>query len=224
MVIGRIKAALERRKQRRIEEEIEKNRLESYRETEQMQKAEQIKKEADRLAHLKQYKTAIEEYHKALEIFPFDEKEAKFRKPAEFFFKIFFNIAASYSFMNKFDNAIEFFDKSLKIESIDDENKIKALMSKGSCYYKAKQLLSMGYEEGTYAIRMESDFNVDSKMLDEFKKLDEKESLLKLAHSCFSKIVEINKNDADAWYKKGHMEFLLISTILEKQLWASLSR
>src|SRR3989338_2814482 len=132
MVIGRIKAALERRKQRKIEEEIEKNRLESYRET------EQIKKEADRLAHLKQYKTAIEEYHKALEAFPFDEKEAKFRKPAEFFFKLFFNIAASHSFMNKFDNAIEFFNQSLKIESMDDENKIKALMSKGSCYYKAK--------------------------------------------------------------------------------------
>src|SRR3989338_5877020 len=209
MVIGRIKAALERRKQRKIEEEIEKNRLESYRETEQMQKAEQIKKEADRLAHLKQYKTAIEEYNKALEAFPFDEKEAKFRKPAELFFKLFFNIAASHSFMNKFDNAIEFFNQSLKIENIDDENKIKALMSKGSCYYKAKQLLNADYDKGTYAIRMESDFNVDGKMLDEFKKLDEKENLLKLAHSCFSKTIEINKNDADAWYKKGHMEFLL---------------
>ena len=209
MVIGRIKAALERRKQRKIEEEIEKNRLESYRGTEQMQKAEQIKKEADRLAHLKQYKTAIEEYFKALEAFPFDDKETKFRKPAEFFFKIFFNIAASYSFMNKLDNAIEFFDKSLKIENIDDENKVKALMSKGSCYYKAKQLLSMGYEEGTYAIRMESDFNVDAKMLDEFKKIDEKEKLLSLAQNCFAKTAEIDKNDADAWYRKGHMEFLL---------------
>lgn len=209
MVIGKIREALERRKQRKIEEEIERNRLESYRETEQMQKAEQIKKEADRLAHLKQYKTAIEEYHKALEIFPFDEKETKFSKPAEFFFKIFFNIAASYSFMNKFDNAIEFFDKSLKIEKTDDENKIKALMSKGNCYYKAKQLLNADYEEGTYAIRMESDFNVDSKMLDEFKKLDEKEDLLKLAHSCFFKTTEIDRNNAEAWYKKGHMEFLL---------------
>src|SRR3989338_10626801 len=109
MVIGRIKAALERRKQRKIEEDIERNKLESYRETEQMQKAEQIKKEADRLANLKQYKTAIEEYFKALEAFPFDDKEIKFRKPAEFFFKLYFNIAASYSFMNKFDSAIEFF-------------------------------------------------------------------------------------------------------------------
>jgi len=209
MVIGKIREALEKRKQRKIEEEIEKNRLESYRETEQMQKAEQIKKEADRLAHLKQYKTAIEEYFKSLEIFPFDEKETKFRKPAEFFFKLYFNIAASYSFMNRFDNAIEYFDRSLKIESIDDENMIKALMSKGSCYYKAKQLLSMGYEEGAYAIKMESDFNVDSKMLDEFKKLDEKENLLSLAHNCFAKTTEIDRNDADAWYKKGHMEFLM---------------
>src|SRR3989338_11381612 len=130
MVLLRIKEALEKRRQRKEEE----SRVESYRETEQMRQAEQIKKEADRLAHLKQYKTAIEEYNKALEIFPFDEKETKFRKPAEFFFKIFFNIAASYSFMNKFDNAIEFFDKSLKIENTDDENKIKALMSKGNCY------------------------------------------------------------------------------------------
>ena len=209
MVIGRIREALERRRQRKIDEELEKNRLESYRETEQMQKAEQIKKEADRLAHLKQYKTAIEEYFKALEIFPFDEKEAKFRKPAEFFFKIFFNIAASYSFMNKLDNAIELFDKSLKIESIDDENRVKALMSKGNCYYRAKQLLNADYEEGTYAIRMESDFNVDAKMLDEFRKLNEKEDLLILAQNCFAKTTEIDRNDADAWYRKGHMEFLL---------------
>ena len=111
MVIGRIREALEKRKQRRIEEEIEKNRLESYRETEQMQKAEQIKKEADRLAHLKQYKHAIDEYNKALEIFPYNEKELMFKKPAEFFFKIYYNIAASYSYMNKLNDSIVFFDK-----------------------------------------------------------------------------------------------------------------
>lgn len=209
MVIGRIKEALERRRQRKIDEDIEKNKLESYRESEQMQKAEQIKKEADRLAHLKQYKTAIEEYNKSLEIFPYDENEVKFRKPADFFFKIFFNMAASYSFMNKFDNAIDYFDKSIKIENTDDANKVKALMSKGNCYYKAKQLLNTDYEGGTYAIRMESDFNVDGKMLDEFKKLDEKENLLKLAHSCFVRTTELDRNNADVWYKKGHMEFLL---------------
>jgi len=209
MVIGRIKEALEKRRQRKIEEDIERNKLESYRETEQMQKAEQIKKEADRLAHLKQYKTAIEEYNKALEIFPYDEKEVKFRKPADFFFKIFFNIAASHSFTNRFDNAIEYFDKSIKIENIDETNKVKALINKGNCYYRVKQLLNTDYEGGTYAIRMESDFDVDSKMLDEFKKLDEKENLLKLAHGCFVKTSELDRNDADAWYKKGHMEFLL---------------
>src|SRR3989338_8392594 len=152
MVIGRIKAALERRKQRKIEEDIERNKLESYRETEQMQKAEQIKKEGDRLAHLKQYKTAIEEYNKALEAFPFDEEETKFRKPAEFFFKVFFNMAASYSFLNKFDRSIGHFDKALAIENIDNENKVKALMNKGSCYYKAKKLLQGDFEEGNYKI------------------------------------------------------------------------
>src|SRR3989338_9096618 len=140
MVIGRIKAALERIKQRKIEEEIEKNRIDSYRENEQMQKAEQIKKEADRLAHLKQYKSAIDEYNKTLEAYPFDEKEQMFKKPAEFLFKIFYNIGASYSFLNKFDEAIGYFDNALKIGNIDDENRVKALMSKVNCYYRAKQL------------------------------------------------------------------------------------
>ncbi|HJO02040.1 MAG TPA: hypothetical protein QF458_03900, partial [Candidatus Woesearchaeota archaeon] len=66
MVIKKIREALEKRRQRRAEEVVEQNQLESYRENEQMQKAEQLKKEADRLAHLKQYKTAIDEYNKAL--------------------------------------------------------------------------------------------------------------------------------------------------------------
>jgi tetratricopeptide (TPR) repeat protein len=209
MVIARIREALEKRRQRKIEEDIDKNKLENYRENEQLQKAEQVKKEADRLAHLKQYKTAIEEYFKALETFPFDKNEVVFRKPAEFFFKIYFNIAASYSFMNKFDEAIDFFDKSLDIGTIDIENKVKALMSKGNCFYKVKQILEMDYDNSTYAIKMESDFDVNDKMLQDFKKRDERENLFKLANGCFTKITELDRNDADAWYKKGHMEFLL---------------
>tara|TARA_Y100000310_G_scaffold203351_1_gene203591 strand:- start:24896 stop:26005 length:1110 start_codon:yes stop_codon:yes gene_type:complete len=209
MVIGKIKEALEKRKQRKVEEDIEKNKLESYRENEQLQKAEQIKKEADRLAHLKQYKTAIDEYNKALEIYPFNENEQMFKKPAEFFFKLYFNIAASYSFLNKFDESIEFFDKSLKIENIEDENKVKALMSKGNCYYGVKQFLKEDRDESTYAIKMESEFDVDEKTLEIFKKIDEKDNLLKLAHDCFTKTTEMDRNDADAWYKKGHMELLL---------------
>lgn len=209
MVIRRIREALERRRQRKIEEDIEKNKLESYRENEQLQQAEQVKKEADRLAHLKQYKTAIDEYNKALEIYPFNEEEQMFKKPAEFFFKIYFNLAASHSFLNKFDESIEYFDKALMIENIEDENKVKALMSKGNCYYRTKQLLNEGHDVSTYAIRMESEFDIDEETMEIFKKLDEKEDLLKLAHSCFIQTTELDRNDADAWYKKGHMEFLL---------------
>jgi len=209
MVIGRIREALEKRRQRKAEEIIEEGKLESYRENEQLQKAEQIKKEADRLAHLKQYKTAIDEYNKALEIYPFNKTEEMFRRPAEFFFKIYFNIAASYSFLNKFNESTEFFDKALKIENIEDENKVRALMSKGNCYYRIKQFLKEDRDESTYAIRMESEFDVDEKTLEIFKRLDEKENLLKLAHDCFTKTTELDRNDVDAWYKKGHMEFLL---------------
>jgi|TARA_Y100000031_G_scaffold21356_1_gene22112 tetratricopeptide (TPR) repeat protein len=209
MVIKKIREALEKRRQRRAEEVVEQNQLESYRENEQMQKAEQLKKEADRLAHLKQYKTAIDEYNKALEIYPFNEKEAMFKKPAEFFFKIYYNLAASYSFLNKFDKSIEYFDNALKIENIDDENRTKALMSKGNCYYRTKQFVKGDYEEGAYKIRMESDFDVDEKTMETFKKLDEKEGLFNLAWKCFNKTTELDRNNADAWYKKGHMEFLM---------------
>ncbi len=209
MVIKKIREALEKRRQRKAEEIIEQNKLESYRENEQMQKAEQVKKEADRLAHLKQYKTAIDEYNKALEIYPFDEKEMVFKKPAEFFFKIFYNIAASYSFLNKLDESIKYFDNALKIENIEDANRVKALMSKGNCYYRAKQLVKGDYEEWAYKIRMESDFDVNEKTIEFFKKIDEKENLLKLAQNCFTKTTELDRRNADAWYKKGHMEFLM---------------
>jgi tetratricopeptide (TPR) repeat protein len=208
MVISRIKEALEKRRQRKIEDDIENNKLEDYRENEQLQKADQIKKEADRLAHLKQFKTAIEEYNKALEIYPYSETEQLFKKPAEFFFKIFFNIAASYSFLNKFVEAIDFFNKALKIENIENENKVKALMSKGNCYYRAKNLIKEDSDD-TYSISMESEFSVDKETSEIFRRLDEKENLIKLSLECFTKTTELDRNDADAWYKKGHMEFLL---------------
>src|SRR3989338_10707953 len=116
MVIGRIKKALEERRKRKAEELAEEQKLESYRQSEEMKKAEQIKKEADRLAHLKQYKHAIDEYKKALDVFPYDPKEASFRKPADFFFKLFYNMAASYSYLNFFKDSIQYFDSALNIE------------------------------------------------------------------------------------------------------------
>ena len=45
MVIKKIKEAMEKRRQRKAEEIIEQEKLESYRENEEMNKAEQIKKE-----------------------------------------------------------------------------------------------------------------------------------------------------------------------------------
>ena len=85
-------------------------------------------------------------------------------------FKIYFNIAASYSFLNKFKDSIDYFDKALQIENVDNENKVRALMGKGNCYYRAKQLLQGGYENA-YSIRMESDFEADEKTLDTLKKI-----------------------------------------------------
>jgi len=209
MVIKSIRRAIEKRRQKKAEEIVEKEKLDSYRENEQMQKAEQVKKEADRLAHLKQYKTAIDEYNRALELYPLEDGVQLFRNQAEFFFKTFYNIAASHSFLNRFKDSIEYFDKALSIENIDDGNRVKGLMSKGNCYYKAKQLLEAENEEGAYKIRMESEFDADEETIDTFKKIDERENLLVLAHDCFTKTTELDRNNADAWYKKGHMEFLM---------------
>jgi len=209
MVIEKITDIFEKRKQNKEDKLNEKKQLESFKESESLQRAEQIKKEADRLAHLKQYKTSIEEYKTSLEICPYNKKEAIFQKQAKLFFNIFYGIAASYLFLNKFNDSIEYFDKALEIEKTEDENKVKALMSKGSCYYTAKQFLSEEYAENLHKIRLESEFEMDKKNLEIFKKLDEKENLLKLAHSCFTKATELDKHDADTWYKKGHMEFLM---------------
>ena len=209
MVIKKIKEAIENRRQKKAEKIIEKERLENFRENEDLIRAEQVKKEADRLAHLKQYKTSIDEYKRALEIYSFNEKELAFKKPAEFFFKIYYNMAASYSFLNKYNDSIEFFDKALKIDNIDEENNVKALMSKGNCYYRAKQLIKEDFEEGAYKIRINSDFDIDEKTLENLKKLDVKENLIGLAHDCFTKAAEIDRNNTDSWYKKGHMEFLM---------------
>jgi tetratricopeptide (TPR) repeat protein len=209
MVFGKIKSIFEKSREKRINESIEKNKLNSYRENEQMLKAEQIKKEADRLGYLRQYKSAIEEYENALDAFPFDEKEIEFKGPAEFFFKTYYNMAAAYSYINKFDKSIDYFDKALFISNIEPDNKAKALLSKGNCYYRAKCLLKDGAAENYYSVRLDSEYEIDEKTSDIFKKLDNKENLLNLAHKCFTSTTEIDRNNADAWYKKGHMEFLL---------------
>ena len=121
MVIGHIKRFFENQKMRLAERRKEKEQSESFKETEEMRKAEEIKREADRLAQLKQYTTAIEEYNKALEFYPYKGNEADlFKNAAGFLFKCNYNMAACYSYLDNFDEAIKYFDKGFFSAIIHD--------------------------------------------------------------------------------------------------------
>src|SRR3989338_3859831 len=175
-----------------------------------MRKAEEIKREADRLAQLKQYKTAIEEYKKALEIYPYKgHEEEMFKNAAEFLFKCNYNMAACYSYLDNFDEAIGNFDKALQIQMADDENKVRALMGKGSTFYRKKLFVEGRYRAGAYRISMDTDWEVSDKKIEEYKKEDQKKNYIKLAHDCFMQAAELDRNQVDAWYNKGHMEVLM---------------
>jgi len=210
MVVKALKQFIEKQRQSIKERQNEKNDLENFRQSEELLKAEELKKEADRLAQLKQYSTSIEEYNKALEIFPYkgDEPEI-FRNAAEFLFKVNYNIAACYSYLEDFENAITYFDKALSVNSTDDENKVRALMGKGTTHYRKKLLIEGRYKLGAYRIAMDADWEIDDKKLDEYKKEDHKHSFIKQSHDCFAKASNLDKNNSDAWYSKGHMEFLM---------------
>ena len=210
MVIARIKKFLESQRKRLGERRKEKNRLESFRETEEMKKAEEIKREADRLAQLKQYKTAIEEYNKALEFYPYKGNEENlFKNAAEFVFKCNYNMAACFSYLDDFDKAIGYFDKALQVQSADDENKVRALMGKGSVYYRKKMFVEGRYRAGAYHISMDTEWEVPDKLVEEYKKEDQKKNYIKMAHDCFAQASDLDKNHVEAWYSKGHMEFLM---------------
>ncbi len=210
MVISHIKKFLESQKSKLQDRKKEKDKLESFRETEEMQKAEEIKREADRLAQLKQYKTAIEEYNKALEFYPYKGQEPDmFKNAAEYLFKCHYNIAACYSYLDNFDEAINYFDKALQIEMADDENKVKALMSKGNTFYRKKMFVEGRYRAGAYRIPMDTEWEVSDKMIEEYKEEDKKKNFIKLAHDCFTQASDIDRNHVEAWYNKGHMEFLM---------------
>jgi tetratricopeptide (TPR) repeat protein len=174
-----------------------------------MKKAEEIKREADRLAQLKQYTTAIEEYSKALEFYPYKGNEAgMFKNAAEFLFKCNYNIAACYSYLDNFDATIKYFDKALQVEMAENENKVRALMGKGSTFYRKKLFVEGRYRAGAYRISMDTDWEVSDKMVEEYKKEDQKKSYIKMAHGCFAQAAELDKNHIEAWYNKGHMEVL----------------
>ena len=210
MVFKHIAKFIESQKKRAEERRKEREQTESFRDTEEMRKAEEIKREADRLAQLKQYKTAIEEYEKALEFYPYKGSEQDmFKNAADFLFKCNYNIAASYSYLDNFDQAIKYFDNTLHIAMTDDENKVKALMGKGSIYYRKKLFIEGRYKAGAYRIAMDADWEVSDKKVEEYKKEDQKRSYIKLAHECFTQAAELDRNHAEAWYNKGHMEVLM---------------
>ncbi|GEM_PF-2351853 len=210
MVIHHIKKFFEKHRKRLQERRKESDKLESFRETEEMKKSEEIKREADRLAQLKQYQTAIEEYNKALEYYPFKgNEEDMFKNAAEFLFKCNFNIAACYSYLDNFDDSIKFFDRALQVSMAEDENKVRALMGKGSTFYRKKQFVEGKYRAGSYRISMDTDWEVSDKKIEEYKKEDQKKNYTKMAHDCFALAAELDKSHVEAWYNKGHMEVLM---------------
>ncbi|MBI2654774.1 tetratricopeptide repeat protein [Candidatus Woesearchaeota archaeon] len=210
MVIGHLKRFIESQKKRLEERRREKEKTESFRETEEMRKAEEIKREADRLAQLKQYKTAIEEYEKALEFYPYKGNEQDmFKNAAEFLFKCNYNMAACYSYLDNFDDAINYFDKALQVQMAEDENKVRALMGKGSTFYRKKLFVEGRYKAGAYRIAMDTDWEVSDKKVEDYKKEDQKKNYIKVAHECFTQAAELDKSHAEAWYSKGHMEVLM---------------
>src|SRR3989338_8738199 len=175
-----------------------------------MRKAEEIKRDADRLAQLKQYQTAIEEYNKALEFYPYKGNEQDlFKNAAEFLFKCNYNMAACHSYLDNFDAAISYFNNALQIKSAEDENKVRALMGKGSTYYRKKLFIEGRYRAGAYRISMDTDWEVSDKKIEEYKKEDSKKSYIKMAYECFSNAAELDRSHAEAWYSKGHMEILM---------------
>ena len=188
----------------------EKKDVKNFQETDDIQESERIKKEADRLAQLKQYKTSIEEYQNAIACYPYSGKEEDlFENAAEFLFKVNYNIAACYSYLNDFPGAIEFFDKAIAVNNTPDESKVKAFLGKGTTNYRKKLVVDGQHKQGNIRIAMESDFEIDDKKIEEFRKEDQKNNLIKQALECFDKATDLDSNNIDAWYNKGHMEYLM---------------
>ena len=210
MVIHHIKRFFEAHKKRLAERRKEKDRAESFKETEEMKKAEELKREADRLAQLKQYTTAIEEYNKSLEYYPYKGNEQDlFKNAAEFLFKCNYNMAACFSYLDNFDESIKYFDKALQIEVAEDENKVRALMGKGSTFYRKKLFVEGRYRAGAYRISMDTDWEISDKMVEQYREEDKKGNFINRAHECFAQAAEIDRNHIEAWYNKGHMEVLM---------------
>jgi len=196
MVIKKITSVFENRRRKKAEEIIEKQKLNSYQQTEEMHKSESIKNSADRLFGLKQFSAAIEEYKKALECYPYTDGQITFRKPAEFIFKIYHSIALSFSSLDDIINSVEYFDKALSMADIETDSRAEVYMDKGKAFLKARKFL-------------DESSNKEDKNIEQARKMDERKSFLKHALESFTKITEIDKNNAEAWYYKGHTEMII---------------
>ncbi|MBL7055775.1 hypothetical protein ISS07_02585 [Candidatus Woesearchaeota archaeon] len=204
MVIKKITSVFENRRRKKAEDIIDKQKLESYQQTEEMHKAESIKASADRLLGLKQYEPAIIEYKKALECYPYTDDQIAFRKPAEFYFKTYHSIALCFSRMNDIINSVEHFDKALSLVDIETEARAEVYMAKGKSFLQARKFL-------------DESSKTEDKNLETIRKMDDRKSFLKHALESFTKITEIDKNNAEAWYYKGHTE-MIISLVKEAML------
>ena len=144
-----------------------------------------------------------------MEFYPYKGQEQDiFKNAAEFLFKCNYNVAACFSYLDNFDEAVTYFDKALQIGMVEDDNKVKALMGKGSCFYR-KKLFVEGRYKGAYIIQMDTDSDFSDKKIDNNKKEDQKKNYIKMAHECFSLATEFDKSQVEAWYNKGHMEMLM---------------
>ena len=209
MVVKAFNEYLEERRKKKAARIVEGGMLDSYRESEEVRKAEQLKKEADRLIHLKQYGAAIEEYKRALDSYPLKESEKLFQKAADFLFTLNYSIGTAYAKLHEYKIALDYFDRSLKIEEAADENKIKAHASKGNCYYQAKKFIDRVKERHSKQIMDVAQFQTEEKIAEQMRRLDEKENLFKQALACYTAAADLDRHNAEMWYRKGQMELQL---------------
>jgi len=193
MVIKMLKSALDNQKRKWKESQLEKEKVKQYQENEQIQAAEQIRRDAKRLAVLKQYETAIAEFGKALELYPVDDpsknntqEDIMMKDVNLFYFKCYYNMALCYSYRTDTDQAINFFERALNL-NVDETSKIMALLGKGTELSKKRNIL---LEKGDTLAKAHK-------------------TLLSDAYTCFSEIVNMDKNNIDAWYQKGYHEYLM---------------
>jgi len=206
MVFKKINELLEDRKKRKEQEEHEIKQVDSHQEAEEIRIAEDLKKDADRLVNLKQYKVAIDEYHKALAQYP--QKEPAFQKARDFLFAVHSGIAHSHHSLHQYKEAVESLDEAINLHNLEAEFKAHALFEKGSYLQQAHHSLEEIKSRHKKEITVEKEFTETEKKREQLEKLADKIDLIKESHACFLQAVELMPHNADFWYAKGHMEVL----------------